>query len=167
MNHKIKRSQFVAKNCLVCGTDNKTGLRAHFYETDTKEVIAVFRPRQILQGYPDMLHGGISAAILDEVMGRAIMAHHGEYTLGLTAELKTRYKKVVPLDVELKAIGRILQDSHQIFKGSAELLLPDGSVAVTAEGTYFKRSLDMLVDDNFLRNHWKAPQDNTPDEIVL
>ncbi|MDF3055200.1 MAG: hypothetical protein K0Q74_1107 [Gammaproteobacteria bacterium] len=167
MNHKITRSQFVSKNCLVCGTDNKSGLRARFYETEKKEVIAVFRPREILQGYPDILHGGVSAAILDEVMARAIMAHYGEYILGLTAELKTRYKKIVPLDIELKAIGRIVKDSRLIFEGAAELILPDGTIAVSSEGKYFKRSLDRIVDDNFLRNHWKAPLEHAPAEISL
>jgi acyl-coenzyme A thioesterase PaaI-like protein len=167
MNHKIRRSQFISKNCLVCGTENKSGLRAKFYETDTNEVIAVFRPREIWQGYPDILHGGISAALLDEVIARVIMAHHGEYTLGLTVELKLRYKKIVPLDTELRAIGRMVKDTRVVFEGRADLLLPDGSVAVSAEGKYFKRALDSLVDDNFLSNHWKAPMEHAPVEISL
>jgi acyl-coenzyme A thioesterase PaaI-like protein len=167
MPHKIVRSQFISKNCLVCGTENKSGLRAKFYETDKKEVIAVFRTKHILQGYPDILHGGITAAVLDEVIARAIMAHYGEYTLGLTVELNTRYKKIVPLDTELKAIGRIDKDTRTLFEGSAELLLPDGTVAAAANGKYFKKSLDTIVDNNFLQNHWKALQEPVPSEISL
>ena len=38
-----------------------------------------------LQSYPDILHGGISATILDETIGRAIMVKYGQNSFGLNA----------------------------------------------------------------------------------
>lgn len=94
----------------------------------------MFRPLAEHQSYPNVTHGGISAAILDEVIGRAIMITNDSETFGVTIELKTRFRKPVPTGVVLKAIGRITRDNGRIFEGTGELYLPDGEVAVTAEG---------------------------------
>ena len=167
MNHKIINSQYISKNCLVCGVENKFGLKSRFYETDNNELIAVFQPLDEHQSYPNVIHGGISATILDEVIGRAIMMTTDSNTFGVTIELKVRYKKPVPLDAELKAIGRITSDKGRIFEGTGELYLPNGEVAVEAEGKYMKRRLDQITDSNFTDNEWFLPEGDLPGEISL
>jgi acyl-coenzyme A thioesterase PaaI-like protein len=119
------------------------------------------------QSYPKVLHGGISAAILDEVIGRAIMMTSDSCTFGVTIELKVRYKKPVPLGAELKAIGRITRDKGRIFEGTGELFLPNGDVAVEAEGKYMKRRLDQITESDFVENEWFVSEDNVPEEISL
>jgi len=167
MSHKIKHSQHISKNCLVCGVDNGFGLKTRFYETEDNQLIAVFRPLDEHQSYPKVTHGGISAAILDEVIGRAIMMTAGSATFGVTIELKVRYKKPVPTCVELKAIGRITRDSGRIFEGTGELYLPGGEIAVEAEGRYMKRRIDQITADDFAENEWFEPQERLPREIDL
>lgn len=167
MKYKVTKSQFVSKYCVVCGTDNPCGMKAQFYETENKEVIGVFCSAGTFQGFPHILHGGITAAILDEVMARVIMTQYGEYTLGLTVEMKVRYHEKIPLDVELKALGRTAKDTRLIFEGTAEIILPDGKIAATAEGKYIKKTLDQIVDHDFLREHWRAPKIAPPEEIYL
>jgi acyl-coenzyme A thioesterase PaaI-like protein len=119
------------------------------------------------QSYPNVIHGGISATIFDEVIGRAIMMTTDSNTFGVTIELKVRYKKPVPLDSELKAIGRITKDKGRIFEGTGELYLPNGEVAVEAEGKYMKRRLDQITDSNFTDNEWFLPEGDLPGEISL
>lgn len=167
MNHKIVASQNISKNCLVCGVDNDFGLKTRFYQTDKNELIAIFKPLSEHQSYPNVTHGGISAAILDEVIGRAIMTTADSSTFGVTIELKMRYKKPVPTGVELKAIGRITQDTGRIFEGSGELFLPDGTVAAEAEGKYMKRNIGQITDLNFTANEWFVPEEELPDEIKV
>jgi uncharacterized protein (TIGR00369 family) len=167
MSHKIINSQYISKNCLVCGVENNFGLKSRFYETDNNELIAVFQPLDEHQSYPNVIHGGISATILDEVIGRAIMMTTDSNTFGVTIELKVRYKKPVPLDSELKAIGRITKDKGRIFEGTGELYLPNGEVAVEAEGKYMKRRLDQITDSNFTDNEWFLPEGDLPGEISL
>ncbi|HKJ28947.1 MAG TPA: PaaI family thioesterase, partial [Desulfuromonadales bacterium] len=106
MNHKIVHSQNISKNCLVCGVDNAFGLKTRFYETEGNELIAVFTPLNEHQSYPNVMHGGISATILDEVIGRAIMMTTDSNTFGVTVNLNVRYIKPVPLGSELKAVSR-------------------------------------------------------------
>ena len=167
MGHKIINSQYISKNCLVCGVDNAFGLKSRFYETENNELIAVFHPLNEHQSYPNVIHGGISATILDEVIGRAIMMTTDSNTFGVTIELKVRYKKPVPLDSELKAIGRIIKDRGRIFEGTGELYLPNGDIAVEAEGKYMKRRLDQITDSDFADNEWFAPEGALPEEISI
>lgn len=167
MSHKIKNSQHISKNCLVCGVDNQFGLKTRFYETENNELIAVFKALGEHQSYPGITHGGISAAVLDEVIGRAIMMTAGDTTFGVTIELKVRYKKPVPTGAELKAIGRITKDSGRIFEGTGELYLPDGEVAIEAEGRYMKRRIDQITASDFAANEWFVPDETPPREISL
>ena len=69
------------------------------------------------QGYPGRMHGGVITAILDETIGRAIMIRYGEAIWGVTAELNVRFRKPVPLDVELTAVGRITSEDQPAFRG--------------------------------------------------
>ena len=138
----------------MCGIENSVGLKAKFYVSDKDETIALFTPRNNLQSYPGVMHGGISATILDETIGRAIMNSYGQDTFGVTLELNVKYKKPVPTDVELKVVGRITKDRGRIFEGSGELYLPDGTVAVSANGKYLKRELSQITDSEFAQDEW-------------
>jgi acyl-coenzyme A thioesterase PaaI-like protein len=51
-------------------------------------------------------------------------------------ELRVRYRQPVPLGVELVAAGRPAEADSRSRAGAAELLLPDGTVAVEASARY-------------------------------
>lgn len=166
MTYRIKATQNISRNCMVCGVENDFGLKARFHETDSNEVVALFHPQEIHQSYPNVTHGGISAAILDETIGRAIMIFYDHNTFGVTIELNVKYKKPVPYGVELKAVGRITRDSGRIFEGTGELYLPDGTLAASAEGKYMKRQLGQITDKSFSEDEWFEPKD-FPDEFSI
>lgn len=167
MNYKVVNGQHISKNCMVCGVSNPFSLKTQFFETEEKEVIALFTAREEHQSYPGIAHGGVSAALLDEVIGRAIMAHYDQNTFGVTVDLQVKYKKPVPLGVELKVVGRIVKDRGRLYEGSGELYLPDGTVAVAARGKYLKRELEQITDSDFIEEEWFAPKEKLPDEIEL
>jgi acyl-coenzyme A thioesterase PaaI-like protein len=156
MEFSITNKQNISKNCLVCGIENDFGLKTKFYETSSDEVIGIFTPHEKLQSYPNILHGGISATILDETIGRAIMLKYGQNSFGVTMELTVRYKKPVPLNEELKVVGRMTNDRGRVFEGTGELILPNGDIAVTATGKYMKRDLEKIVEKEFLEDEWFA-----------
>lgn len=168
MNHRIIRKQPSSKMCLVCGMKNPFGLKAFFYETEKKELIAVFRTCAEHQSYPGRLHGGIAAAILDETIGRAILMHHEQEIWGVTAELKMRFKKPIPLNEELKVVGRITKESNRLFEGSGELILQNGDIAVTCEGKYIKLPIDDIADFDRKENEWRViHSEKDPENIVI
>jgi uncharacterized protein (TIGR00369 family) len=161
MKHNIKAKQNNSKNCFVCGQHNDFGLKCKFYETENDEIIALFTPELRHQSYPGITHGGISAAILDETIGRAIMARYDEQVWGVTVDLRIRYRKPVPYDVQLKAVGRITEERGPFFEGSGEILLPNGDVAVSCSGKYMKRKISDIADDAFSQDEWYPIEDES------
>jgi acyl-coenzyme A thioesterase PaaI-like protein len=55
-----------ARHCFACGDDNPIGLHLDDIRRDGDRVRATLRPRPEYRGYPGVLHGGLSAAALDE-----------------------------------------------------------------------------------------------------
>lgn len=155
-------------DCFICGLRNVAGVQVAFYEVTaddgTPEVLARFVGRAAHQGYPGRMHGGVAAGVLDEVMARCIT--YGEGALdpevwGVTLELATRYHAPTPLGVELHARGRILRERSRVFEASAELYLPDGSIAVSATGKYMKLPLDEIAGMDAAALGWRVYPDPT------
>ena len=160
MLHTITAKQPNSKMCLVCGLKNPFGLHTSFFELDNNELLAVFKPRGEHQSYPGRLHGGIISTILDETIGRAIMIQSEGDIWGVTVDLQIRFKKPVPLDEELRVIGRIIKDSSRFFEGTGELLLQNGTVAATGHGKYLKVPLEKIADFDVDHQEWQVVQSN-------
>ncbi len=155
MEHKVVRKQESSKRCFICGIENDFGLKVRFFETDNDELVALFTPQDEHQSYPNRMHGGMSSAILDETIGRAINAgNNGDMIWGVTTELIIKYRRPVPLEQELRAVARITSKNARFFEGEGEILLPDGTVAVFAKGKYFIVPEDKMVDPEFLEEEW-------------
>jgi hypothetical protein len=178
---RIDRTQNISRMCLVCGRDNPFGLHASFYELAApdgaaeeaaadpaggRELLGVFSPLEEHQSYPGRLHGGVSSAILDETIGRAILLlQPGAW--GVTVEFNVRFRKPVPLDGEVRCVARITRDTSRLFEGTGEILLTDGSIAVEGSGKYIKQSLEGITDHDFIEREWFADSRAAPDEIEL
>jgi len=168
MKHRVTGKQPNSKMCMVCGLKNVAGVKASFYELDSGELVALFTPRAEHQSYPGRLHGGITTALLDETIGRAIRAKAGEEIWGVTLEFTTQFRKPVPIGVELRAVGRIVKDRGRIFEGTGEILLPDGEVAATGSGKYLKLPIKKISDFNVEDQEWTVtPLPSDPAEIPL
>lgn len=154
--------------CFVCGEKNDFGLHARFFETDANELVALINPSEQHQGYPGRMHGGIAATILDETIGRSIGIGTDEQIWGVTLELKTKFRKPVPIDQELKIVARVTSIGTRSFEGSGEIVLPNGDIAVSAEGKYFKMNIEKIGDTADLSNEWffTESQDD-PSEIEI
>jgi uncharacterized protein (TIGR00369 family) len=165
---RVTRKQPNSRMCLVCGLKNGAGLHASFYEVDGGELVALFTPREEHQSYPGRLHGGIVTAMLDETVGRAVMGSHEEDFWAVTVEFTTTYRKPVPLNTELRVVGRVVRQDGRVFEGSGELLLPDGGVAATGAGKYLRLPLSRIADFDTEAQEWRVnPLPTDPDEIPL
>lgn len=168
MRYRIKRKQYNSKLCFVCGLKNDSGLKASFYETETGELIARFAPKEEHQSYPGRLHGGLAATILDETIGRAVMAKSGKECWGITIDLSLSYKRPIPLGAEVTVVARIEEENSRFFHGSGEIVLSTGEVAVTARGKYLKAPLEKIADFDPDQNEWRVVSDpNDPKEIEI
>ncbi len=167
MKHPVKNKQNNSKMCFVCGINNSLGLKASFYELENEELVAIFTPKDIHQSYPGRLHGGIASTILDETIGRAILIKD-KNIWGVTLELNVKFKKPVPYDEELKVVCKITNESSRTFEGEGKIFLPNGDIAVVAEGKYFKMSVDKITDADFTEDQWfKLSSEDDPIEIEI
>jgi acyl-coenzyme A thioesterase PaaI-like protein len=165
---RIIAKQPNSKMCFVCGLENRFGLRSRFFELETGELLGLFRPADEHQGYPGRLHGGLAATILDETIGRCIMISQSDSIWGVTVEFSMRLRKPIPLDQEVRVVGRVLKDGKRIFEGSGEILLPGGIVAVEARGKYLKMDISKIADFDVDEQQWRVrSSDDDPVSIEL
>ena len=101
----LKQKQASARECFVCGVENPVGLHLRFYQVTPGQVTAEFTPHENHQGYPGILHGGITAAILDETAGRALMGIFPPRFM-FTARLEVKYRRTIPIGQPLTLVGK-------------------------------------------------------------
>jgi uncharacterized protein (TIGR00369 family) len=133
----MRERQPNSRMCFVCGMRNPIGLKIIF-EGDGKRVYATWTAREEHQGYPGVLHGGITFALLDEVIGRAAMELDPESPWMMTAKAEMHYRKPVPIGEELTLVGELIRIRSRAVEGHGEVRLSDGTVAVEATALYVK-----------------------------
>jgi uncharacterized protein (TIGR00369 family) len=117
----------------VCGTTNPHAIGVEWYLDDDENIEANFVFTGRHQGPPGYVHGGASAAVLDEAMGLAIW--QAGYR-AVTVKLMINYRQPVPLGEPIRIRGAMRHKAERRIETSGEILLPDGSVAVFAKGIY-------------------------------
>lgn len=167
MKKKVIRKQNNSSRCFICGISNDKGLRTEFYELEDGTLAATAVARSFHQSYPGRVHGGVSTALLDETIGRAINITEPE-TWGVTVEINVRYKKPVPYDVPLLVTGKITENRSRLFSGEGRILLPDGSTAVTATAKYMKLKLQNISEFDGVTDVWEHfPREGDPTELEV
>jgi len=121
-----------SRMCFVCGRENPAGLRLRFFDNGRDEVTCDFTVASRHQSYPGLVHGGVIASILDETGGRtATIADHNRFFV--TANLQVRYRKPVPLETPLRAVGKLVKRQGRRALAHAEIRSPDDEVLAEAD----------------------------------
>ena len=122
--------------CIACGAESEFGLHMHFTELPdgSVESRATVPPR--FQGWRDVVHGGIVALLLDEAMAYAAGARR---VVGVTAELKMRFRKPVPTDAPLRVRGNVLWERRGVLGIIASVSDDEGNLLASAEGRFVSR----------------------------
>jgi len=130
---KIKMAN--SRHCLVCGLENPIGLHLHFYETEPGIVETQYIAPDHFQGYPGVVHGGIVAALIDEVSGRALMGSDPlNSRFMFTGKLEVKYRKNVPIGRMLKIVGQARKGKRNVAEAWAGIYDKDTN-ELLAEGT--------------------------------
>jgi len=138
-----------SEHCFVCGEINAAGLQTRFFVEDGV-VKAELAPRTHHCGYPNVLHGGVVAAVLDECMGWA--AARAIERMCVTAEMTLRYIKPVPADRTTTACAEVVRASKRLASAKGVIVDEDGTEYVRAEARFMPLSVEQTlhVDDNLL-----------------
>jgi hypothetical protein len=94
------------------------------------------------EGPPTCVHGGIIAALFDEVMGAANIISANP---GLTGTLTVRYRRPTPLLAPLEIVARYTgSERRKVFTWAA--IYHDGELTAEAEGIFIKMDPSRLLD---------------------
>ncbi len=121
-----------SKHCFVCGRENPFGLKLTFYEISPGEVTVDYTVPEQYQGYPGVVHGGVVAAMLDEVTGRVHMGGDPPRFM-FTARLNVRYRKNVPVGQPLRIIGHAGKSHARTAIATGQIYGQDGDLLAEAE----------------------------------
>jgi uncharacterized protein (TIGR00369 family) len=127
--------QYNSASCFVCGLENPSGLRLRFSDNGKDQVHTCFKLEAAHAGYPGMAHGGIIAAILDEVGGRTVMINHPNRFF-VTARMDVRYRHPVPIGVPLEAAGWLVKRRARRTRAHAEIFGDDLGILAEAHILY-------------------------------
>lgn len=97
------------------------------------EVEATVTLRSAHEGAPERSHGGIVAALFDDIYGFVLSLHE---TPGFTGELTIRYEGPTPLRVPLVCRVRLASREGRKLFMTGELVTPDGTVCVRSKATF-------------------------------
>ena len=156
------KKQANSKSCFVCGVENHHGLRINFYEETAGKILARTTVPEHFQGYPGIVHGGIIAAMLDEVSGRTIMGENDAPRFMVTASLSLRYRRPVPVMKPLKLVGILREDSGSTARVHGEVF--DENDMLLAECDAVMAAVPKTVNEsmkNLSAEDWKV----YPDEV--
>ncbi|HET91501.1 MAG TPA: PaaI family thioesterase [Chloroflexi bacterium] len=154
-----------SRMCFLCGRQNPVGLKLDFYEDhEAGQVRVEFVVPDEYQGYPGVVHGGIVAAVLDEVAGRAVMIAGSEEDLMATLRLTIRYRRPTPTETPLLAVGWVERRSGVGARVAGEIRLLDGTVTAEAEATVGAVPDEFRVNWESEKLYWKVYDESTAEE---
>lgn len=149
IKYKVIAKQIPTKTSITCGTENPASLGCTFYELESGEIAAPFTCGPLQEGHEGIMHGGITAAILDEAMGRAnriCCRECGEHDVPFfTAEMTVKYLKPVLSGKKMVAYGRVERIDGRKRYTYGEIVDEDGELMATATGLYISVK---IADDN-------------------
>lgn len=111
--------------CFVCGPDNPRGLRIKVrYEPEEQAAHSELTLPREFQGWADLIHGGILATLLDEMMAHAVWRFAGP---GVTLSMEVRFHTPLKPGEAIRVRGVLSPGNGRRRQAEAEILrLTDG-----------------------------------------
>lgn len=144
---KVVSKQRNSRMCFVCGMDNPVGLKAPFYNMEDGSVMTRFRFEEEHQSFPQRVHGGLAATMLDELGLRALWALEGEEVLGVTMSMAVKYRKPVPYGEELVGKGIVIKATSLFATMKTEIYDRAGTLLVSGDLRYIKLDAEQIAEN--------------------
>jgi acyl-coenzyme A thioesterase PaaI-like protein len=123
-------------NCLVCGRSNPHGLHLSLHVNPTTGIVTTtFTPTRDHIGFEGIIHGGILATVLDEVMVWAATWSGKRFCV--CGELTTRFKQSAEIGRPITVTAGIDQARKKLITTTGEVRrASDNALLATATGKY-------------------------------
>jgi uncharacterized protein (TIGR00369 family) len=116
--------------CFCCGKKNEDGLQLNFELVEERKIKTQYTFPKKFQGFKDIVHGGIIATVLDEVMVNLA------YRLGIvavTASIEVRLKRPAKVGQTITFYGQVGDSEKRLVEASGQAY--DAQGALIAEAT--------------------------------
>lgn len=148
-----------SRHCFVCGVSNPFGLKLKFFQSAPGEVTAEYCVPQYYQSYPGVVHGGIVAAMLDEVTGRSHMGGDPPRFM-FTARLEIQYRKNVPVGQPLRLVGRAGKTRGRTATASGAIYAADGTLLAEADALLVDVPAGVIESADMQALGWRVYSDD-------
>lgn len=109
-----------------CGSRNRKGLRLQFtVAASGKQIRTRWVPTKEFQGYADIVHGGMLALVLDELMLNLLWK---QKMPAVTAEMSVRFLKPARVGQPVQATARIRGMKGRLIEMEAEAKNANGKI---------------------------------------
>jgi acyl-coenzyme A thioesterase PaaI-like protein len=125
----------------IHGLRNPTGLHLQ-YHLEGDRVVTSWTPTADHAGFPGLVHGGLIAAVLDDVMGRCSVL---QLRWVVTGRMETRFREGAPIGAPLRITGWSTRFTRSVMRAEASMTLETGAVVAEATGTYLPVPRQMLA----------------------
>jgi len=121
--------------CFVCGRDNPRGLKISvtYQEAGMAAETELALPREF-QGWAGVIHGGILATLLDEMMAHAVWHFAGP---GLTLGLEVRFHAPLKPDEAILVRGVLHTQTGSRRLAEGEIIRPSDGVRIASGKSRF------------------------------
>jgi acyl-coenzyme A thioesterase PaaI-like protein len=118
--------------CVACRDPSAGGLGLSFTTGADGTVTTGFDCDPCYQGYPDRLHGGIVALLLDAAMTHCLFSRG---VLGVTARMEIRYDAPVAIGRPAVLRARLVRGDRRLYRLRAEIV-QEGTVRAAGTATF-------------------------------
>jgi acyl-coenzyme A thioesterase PaaI-like protein len=125
--------------CYVCGPDNARGLQVAFLTDGARGSRALYTARSEHEGWPGLLHGGVTFSLMDEALGWAV---HFQGLYGVTARIDTRFRRPIPIGMRVVIKAWTIDQRRRIATARAEVR---AEVRAEAEGQALLAEADATI----------------------
>ena len=139
-------------NCFGCSPDNEHGLQMQFYE-EGEFVYSDWEPKGFLQGFHNILHGGIQATLIDEIGNWLVVVKLK--TTSVTSELFVKYLKPVHITKsgKIKLKASLSQVRKNLATVHVELFDGEGIKCAEGDPVYFVYPVEIAKKRLFLPDY--------------
>jgi uncharacterized protein (TIGR00369 family) len=124
-------------HCFACGQNSAIGIKMRFTELPDGSVESRLTLAQPYQGWRGIAHGGIVAMLLDEAMAHAAGARGYK---GMTADLKLRFRKPVPIGEPIVVHGAVRWQRRNVLNIEARIATEAGAELAAGEGSFIAKA---------------------------
>ena len=137
VGNEVKKELVDDKYCFACGPLNPIGLHMKVSFGDNK-AFSKLSLKQEFQGWSDLVHGGVMAAVLDEIMAHAVIHYVGQ---AVTTSLQVTFRAPLHVGEEFEAIGYVTEQTRRGAVAKAEIRTPRSNTLIaTGESKFLLQS---------------------------